>query len=142
MDKIERKVYMLLENNTKNIIDLIKMYERLNEEKKLLLLIHLFEKIEFKTDYEIRKIIDILKYVLKNLNQNYDKTIINFSKYKDLLFISSKYLELKEDEKKKCIIELLFDIYETDFENNYLNKYINDNLFFYDFYYSLIENNI
>lgn len=130
---------MLLESNTKKVISLIKMYEDLCDEKKLILLIHLFENLEFKTDYEIKNIIDLLKNILIKLNQDYSKTITNFSKYKDLLLISSKYLELKEVEKKRFIIELLFDIYETNFEDDSINKYINDNLFFYDFYYSLME---
>lgn len=129
---------MLLKNNSKNVIDLIKMYERLNNQKKLMLLIHLFEKLDFKTVYEIEGIIDILKFVLNNLNQYCDKTIINFSKNKDLLFMSSKYLELNEIEKKNFTIEMLFNIYETDFLDTKINKFINEKLSVYEYYYAIL----
>lgn len=73
---------MLLENNTKNVINLIKMCDDLCNEKKLILLIQLFECFEFKTNCGRKNIIDVLKNILNDLNQDYNKTIINFSKYK------------------------------------------------------------
>ena len=42
----------------------------------------------------IPEFIKLLKEILLYLDPNYNKTITNFAKYKNLLFISSKYLEL------------------------------------------------
>ena len=75
--------------------------------------------------------------VLNKLDNNYSKVITNFRKYKHLLFFSAKYLELTELEKKHFSIEMLFNIYETDFSNK-INKYIRDNLSIYEYCYSLL----
>lgn len=139
MAKIERNIDMLLENNTKNVVNLFKLYEEFHKEKKLILLINLFENLKFKTDFETKNIVSLLKRVLEKINQNYNKTIINFSKYKELLCFSSMYFELSNAEKKKLIIEMLFDIYNTNFEDEFINEYINNNLNVYDYYYSLVN---
>lgn len=45
-------------------------------------------------------------------------------------------MELSELEKKKFSVEMLFNIYNTDF-NEEINKNINDNLDVFNYYYSL-----
>mgnify|MGYP004567419107 CR=1 FL=1 len=42
----------------------------------------------------------LLKEVLNKIDPSYSKTIINFAKYKNLLFLSAKYLELAEKKRK------------------------------------------
>ena len=70
------------------------------------------------------------------LDPNFKKVIVNFSKYSNLLFLSASYMELSELEKKKFSVEMLFNIYNTDF-SDYLNKIINEKLEVYNYYYSL-----
>ena len=65
-----------------------------------------------------------IKEILNKLDPSYSKSIVNFAKYKNLLFLSAKYLELDSIEKKKFSIEMLFNIYETDFKDKFINKEI------------------
>lgn len=80
----------------------------------------------------------ILILILK-IYPSYSKTIINFAKYKNLLFLSAKYLELAEKEKKNFSIEMLFNIFETDFKDKVINKDINKHLYVYDYCYAILN---
>lgn len=130
---------MLLENNTNKVINLIYQFDNLSNIDKVRLAIYLLENKYFNIDFNIENMINTLKLVLENLDSNYVKVIINFSKYKHLLFFSAKYLELAEKEKKHFTIEMLFNIYNTDFNNNKINILINDKLLVYDYYYQLFN---
>ena len=69
---------------------------------------------------------------------NSSKNVItNFTKYKNLLFISAKYMELSLEEKKKFSVEMLFNIFQYDFKNHEINTKINEQLNVYDYCYSL-----
>ena len=131
---------MLLESNTKKVIDLIHQFDNLSDIDKVRLAIYLLENKNFSVDFNVRDIIILLKQVLSILDQNYTKVITNFSKYKYLLFFSAKYLELTEKEKKHFSIEMIFNIYENDFKDKVINDEINNHLLVYDYCYSLINN--
>lgn len=131
---------MLLENNTKKVIDLIHQFDNLSDIDKVRLAIYLLENNNFNVDFNVRDMIILLKQVLSNLDPSYTKVITNFSKYKNLLFFSSKYLELTEKEKKHFSIEMIFNIYENDFKDKIINNEINNNLLVYDYSYSLLNN--
>ena len=131
---------MLLENNTKKVIDLIHQFDNLSDIDKVRLAIYLLENKNFNVDFNVRHMIILLKQVLSILDPNYTKVITNFSKYKHLLFFSAKYLELTEKEKKHFSIEMIFNIYETDFKDKVINDEINNNLLVYDYCYSLLNN--
>ena len=131
---------MLLENNTKKVIDLIHQFDNLSDIDKIRLAIYLLENKNFNVDFNVRHMIILLKQVLSILDPNYTKVITNFSKYKHLLFFSAKYLELTEKEKKHFSIEMIFNIYENDFNDKIINDEINNNLLIYDYCYSLINN--
>lgn len=77
--------------------------------------------------------------MLYKLDSNYGKTIVNFSRYKHLLFFSAKYLELNNIEKKKFTLEMLFNIYETDFNDEIINNEINKLLPIYDYLYCILN---
>ena len=94
----------------------------------------------FSVDFNVRDMIILLKQILSTLDPSYTKVITNFSKYKHLLFFSSKYLELTEKEKKHFSIEMIFNIYENDFKDKVINDEINKHLLIYDYCYSLINN--
>jgi len=129
---------MLLENNTEKVIKLLNQFDNLKDIEKIRFAIHILENKNFNTDYNLNDIIFVLKKVLNILDINYTNTIVNFSKYKNLLFISSKYLELSIEEKKYFSIEMLFNIYENDFNNEFINTLINDELLIYEYCYNLI----
>lgn len=131
---------MLLESNTKKVIDLIHQFDNLSDTDKIRLAIYLLENKNFSVDFNVRDMIILLKQVLSVLDLNYTKVITNFSKYKHLLLFSAKYLELTEKEKKHFSIEMIFNIYENDFKDKIINEEINNHLLVYDYCYSLINN--
>ena len=131
---------MLLENNSKKVIDLIHQFDNLSDIDKVRLAIYLLENKYFNVDFNIEDMINTLKSILDKLDSNYTKVITNFNKYKHLLFFSAKYLELTEKEKKHFSIEMIFNIYENDFKDKIINEEINNHLLVYDYCYSLINN--
>lgn len=131
---------MLLESNTKKVIDLIHQFDNLSDIDKGRLAIYLLENKNFNVDFNVRDMIILLKQVLSILDPSYTKVITNFSKYKHLLFFSAKYLELTEKEKKHFSIEMIFNIYESDFKDKIINDEINNHLLVYDYSYSLLNN--
>ena len=130
---------MLLDNNTDKVIDLLDMYHNLSNTHKIKLAIYLLENKNFDINFNIKDIIILLKEVLNKLDPSYSKTIVNFAKYKNLLFLSAKYLELTEKEKKNFSIEMLFNIFETDFKDKVINKEINKHLYVYDYCYAILN---
>ena len=127
---------MLLENKTEKVMNLVDMIDDLNGTDKVRLAIHLLEKSNFSIEYD-EKFIELLNDVLKILDPNSKKVITNFARYKNLLFISAKYMELSLEEKKKFSVEMLFNIFQYDFKNEEINTKINQQLNVYDYCYSL-----
>ena len=130
---------MLLDNNIERVMDLIDMYDNLSNIDKVRLAIYLLENKNFDINFNIKDMIILLKEVLNKLDPSYSKTIVNFAKYKNLLFLSAKYLELTEKEKKNFSIEMLFNIFETDFKDKVINKEINKHLYVYDYCYAILN---
>ena len=128
---------MLLDDNTEKVIDLVEMFDDLNDIDKVRLAIHLLEDLGFIPTYDINNFIKLLKNVLLILDPESKKVIINFAKYKKILFISAKYMELSLEEKKKFSVEMLFNIFQYDFKNEKINNKINEQLNVYDYCYSL-----
>ena len=77
---------MLLDSNTKNVIDLLQKFDNLSEVDKIRLALYLIENKNFNTNFNIRDITILLKKILSKLDNNYNKVITNFSKYKHLIF--------------------------------------------------------
>lgn len=130
---------MLLDNNSDKVIDLLDMYDELKNIDKIRLAIYLLENKNFDINFNVKDMIILLKEVLNKLDPSYSKTIVNFAKYKNLLFLSAKYLELTEIEKKNFSIEMLFNIFETDFKDKVINKEINKHLDVYDYCYAILN---
>ena len=130
---------MLLGNNTEKVINLLDMYENLSDVDKIRFALYLLENKNFDINFNIENMIILLKEVLDKLDPSYSKTIVNFAKYKNLLFISAKYLELIEKEKKNFSIETLFNIFKTDFKDKVINKEINKHLYVYDYCYAILN---
>ncbi|MBD9098662.1 hypothetical protein EGP98_03550 [bacterium] len=91
---------MLLENNTEKVMNLVDIIDDLNGINNVRLAIHILEENYFSAEYD-ESFMRLLKEVLGILNQDYKKVITNFAKYKNLLFISAKYMELSLLEKQK-----------------------------------------
>ena len=130
---------MLLDNNTDKVIDLLDMYDNLSNIDKIRLAIYLLENKNFDINFNTKDMIILLKEVLNKLDPSYSKTIVNFAKYKNLLFLSAKYLELTEKEKKNFSIEMLFNIFETDLKDKIINREINKHLYVYDYCYAILN---
>lgn len=127
---------MLLDNNTEKVMNLVDMIDDLKGIDKVRLAIHLLEESYFSTKYN-EKFIELLNETLEILDSNSKKVITNIAKYKNLLFISAKYMELSLLEKQKFSVELLFNIFQYDFKNEEINTKINQQLNVYDYCYSL-----
>ena len=112
---------MLLDDNTEKVIDLVNMFDDLKGIDKIRLAIHLLEDIGFTPIYDINNFIKLLKNVLLILDHESKNVITNFAKYKNLLFISAKYMELSLLEKRKFSLEMLFNIFQYDFNNEEIN---------------------
>jgi hypothetical protein len=128
---------MLLNDNTERVINLVNMVDDLTDIDKIRLATHILENLGFTTDYDIQSFIKVLKEILVIIDPNSNKVITNFSKYKNLLFMSAKYMELSALEKQKFSVEMLFNIYESDFQNEDINTKINKQLNVYDYCYYL-----
>lgn len=128
---------MLLDNNTEKVIDLLNMYDNLKDIDKIRLALHLLEDLGFTPTYDINNFIKLLKNILLILDPESKNTITNFAKYKNLLFISAKYMELSLLEKQKFSVEMLFNIFQYNFKNEEINTIINEQLNVYDYCYSL-----
>lgn len=127
---------MLLDSNTERVMNLVDMVNDLKGIDRIRLAIRLLEEHYFSTKYS-ESFIKLLKKVLEILDPNSKKVITNFAKYKNLLFISAKYMELSLCEKKKFSVEMLFNIFQYDFKNEEINNKINQELNVYDYCYSL-----
>ena len=127
---------MLLDSNTERVINLVDMVDDLKGIDRVRLAIHILEENYFSTEYD-ENFIKILKEVLEILDPESKNVITNFAKYKNLLFISAKYMELSLEEKKKFSVEILFNIFQYDFKNEEINTIINEQLNVYDYCYSL-----
>ena len=126
---------MLLENNSEKTIKLIDEFDKLNDIDKLRLSINTLESKY--TNYNFNNEIELLKNILSMLDNS--KAIINFSKYQKLTYLKSKYIELDKDDKDRYIIEILFNIYDNDFDNQQINNLINENLDIYNLTYKLLN---
>ena len=130
---------MLLDSNTERVMNLVDMVDDLNGIDKIRLAIHILEDLGFIPAYNIANFIKILKEVLELLDTDSKKVITNFAKYNNLLFISAKYMELSILEKKNFSIEMLFNIFETDFKDKVINREINKHLYVYDYCYAILN---
>ncbi len=128
---------MLLSNNTENVITLVKMVDKLSGIDKVRLAIHLFENLGFVPNYNIDNFIKLFQEIVLIFDPNSKKVIINFAKYENLIFIFAKYMELSLLEKQKFTVEMLFNIFQYNFNNDEINIKINNKLNVYDYYYSL-----
>lgn len=127
---------MLLDSNTEKVITLVDMVDDLKGIDKIRLAIHILEEHYFSSNYD-ESFIKLLKEVLEQLDPESKKVITNLAKYKNLLFISAKYMELSLLEKQKFSVEMLFNIFQYNFQNEEINTKINQQLNVYDYCYSL-----
>ena len=68
---------MLLDNNTEKVIDLLNIYDDLNDVDKVRLSIHLLEDLGFTPTYDINNFIKLLKNVLLILDPESKNVITN-----------------------------------------------------------------
>ena len=137
MAKLKGGRFMLLDSNTERVMNLVDMVDVLNNIDKIRLAIHILEDLGFTPTYDINNFIKLLKNVLLILDLESKNVITNFAKYKNLLFISAKYMELSLEEKKKFSVEMFFNIFQYDFQNDEINTKINKQLNVYDYCYSM-----
>ncbi len=102
---------MIFENYRKDITNLLIYFESLSVENKLKIIIKILESncIKFKIDKE--KIIEILKKLVCIFDKDYNKDVKCLCTDTTEIFVLAKVMEMYEEEQKKFIYEILFDIY-------------------------------
>jgi len=106
---------MIFKNYRKDITNLLIYFESLKVENKLKLSIKILESncIKFKIDKE--KIIEILKKLVCIFDKDYNKDVKCLCTDTTEIFVLAKVMEMYEEEQKKFIYEILFDIYYNIF---------------------------
>ena len=130
---------MLLETNTERVIDLIKKFDRLNNVNKIRLAIHILEHNYFNNELDADNIINLLKEILGELDPEYKTVLVNFSRYTTIMLRAGRYMEISDIEKQKFSIEMLFNIYETNFKDKVINKKINKHFEVYNYCYVILN---
>ena len=92
---------MLLESNTKKVIELLHQFDMLSNIDKVRLALYLTENKNFNINFNMRDIIILLKQILTILDYKNSKKIINFSIYKHLLLFYSQVFRIS---KRNCQI--------------------------------------
>ncbi len=60
--------------------------------------------------YNITEMYDKFDTMLKEVNEEYRTTIINFAKYKLVMFVMAKIMEIEDVEKNKVVLYLINNI--------------------------------
>jgi len=84
-------LFCCVKRKEKWYINLVGISDDLNCIDRVRLAIYLLKESYFSTEYD-ENFIKLLKEVLEILNHDSKNVIISFTKYKNLLFISSKYI--------------------------------------------------
>ena len=128
---------MLLSYNSKEVIKFVTGFDKLKNIDKLRFAIHTLENLY--RNHDKIEIINLLKRILKELTEEKDDTIICFSQYKHLTIIAAKFMEQNSKDQLKIIIEMLFNIYETDWSNPSINEELNQKLLVLDLLYEVVN---
>lgn len=129
-------IKLLLDSNSKELFQLLIYFDDLSNIDKIKLAISLIEDSGFNLEIE-KVILYYLKKVLSMLDDNYNKSLTNLTRNKILIFFLAKYMEFSKEDKKHFLIEVLFNIYSTNFGNIGINEVINNNLNVYEYYYKI-----
>jgi len=128
---------MLLTTNDKQVIKFIENFDNLTNIEKLRLCIHILESKY--TKFDKIEIIELLKKTLSTLDVDNKGKIINFSKFEKLSLIAAKHIEMNNKNKLRVIIEMLWDISQSDFDDPNINQEISDRLLIMDLVYEAIN---
>ena len=127
---------MILTTNGKKVVKFIDDFDNLDNVEKLRVCIHILEN---KFKFDKIDIIDLLKKILNELDSSEKGKVVNFAKYKKLNMIASNYIVFNYKDKLRVVIEMLWSIYQSDFNNPTINKEISDNLNILDLVYEVIN---
>lgn len=106
---------MILRFKSMKVTELLKHYRNLSYIDKLRLSIHLLENKYLHIEDKCIKIKQ-LQWLLNKLDNNYCTTITNFNKYKNLIFLSFRFMKLTEIEQNSFIFEMLNDVHNSKVE--------------------------
>ena len=95
------------ENKVENVIDIIK---NMNIKDKLRLWICLTTSDRTNILYNRAEMYEKFDTMLKEVDEEYRTTLINFAKYKLVMFTMAKIMEMKEEERNKVALYLFNNI--------------------------------
>ena len=98
---------MMKENKVENVIDIIK---NMNIKDKLRLGICLTTSDRTNILYNRAEMYEKFDTMLKEVDEEYRTTLINFAKYKLVMFTMAKIMEMKEEERNKVALYLFNNI--------------------------------
>lgn len=96
----------MINEQTSKIIDIIKT---MDEKDKLRLAICMNDSIYTNISYDKNEIVVKFNKRLKEIDEEYRTTIVNFSKYKLVMYTMAKIMELETEEQNKVVL-ILFNI--------------------------------
>lgn len=97
----------MVENKVENVINII---NDMDVKDKLRLGICLTTSDWANMLYNKTEMFDILDKKLKDIDDEYKNTIINFSKYKIVMFTMAKIMEMEQTERNKIVLYLVNNV--------------------------------
>ena len=97
----------MINEQTSKIIDIIKT---MDEKDKLRLAICMNDNIYTNISYDKNEMVERFDKRLKEIDEEYRTTIVNFSKYKLVMYTMAKIMELEVEEQNKVVLILFNSI--------------------------------
>ncbi len=97
----------MINEQTNKIIDIIKT---MDEKDKLRLAICMNDSVYTNISYDKNEMFEKFDKRLKEIDEEYKTTIVNFSKYKVVIYTLAKIMELEVEEQNKVALVLFNSI--------------------------------
>ena len=95
---------------SKKLEEVINGIKRMNLKDKLKLGICMCDSNYMSELYDKEELLDFFDYSLREIDENYRTTIINFSRYFNIMFEMSKIMLLTKEEQNKVMLYLYNDV--------------------------------
>lgn len=97
----------MINEQTSKIIDIIKT---MDEKDKLRLAIRMNDSIYTNISYDKKEMVEKFNKRLKETDEEYRTTIVNFNKYKLVMYTMAKIMELEVEDQNKVALALFNSI--------------------------------
>ena len=102
---------MILKFKSMKALEFIRCFKILSHIDKLRLTIYLIENSNVSAN--VNNELNMLKNQLTELDKLYTTTLVNFSKYKHLTFLSAIFMEISETDKRNIVSDIIDNLFKT-----------------------------